>query len=212
MEALNKRQCESSTAMHANKRLKKAARELTPLVITNRQTDYNEKKKKLRMILKLSDHRFMKVTSDAVVLVDEARDKFAVLNFQKFCKILLRISEIDDAIMKLRNYQPVNERFEIGGNWAVTITDGFSCVNIRRWYYIGQDPTPRPSRIGMALRLAEWDMFKKHIPTIQTHRPDIAAVVPCFLQGDHYNQEGAMNCCECNPTLEPDYSGFAEFN
>jgi hypothetical protein len=67
----------------------------------------------------------------------------------------------------------------------------------------------------MALRLAEWDMFKKHIPTIQTHRPDIAAVVPCFLQGDHYNQEGAMNCCECNPSLDPDYSkindsGFVE--
>jgi hypothetical protein len=203
----------------STKRPKKAAREVTPLtMMLNRQPNYleNEKKKKtkLRMILKLSDTRVMKVTNDAIVLVDEARDKFAVLNFQKFAKILLHISEIDEAIVKLKNYQPINERFEIGGNWAVTITAGFSCVNIRRWFYKDQDLTPYPTRIGMSLRIAEWDMFKRHVPTIQTHRVDIAAVVPCFLNEDHYNQEGAVNCRECNPNVEQDFSvdsGFVEY-
>jgi hypothetical protein len=205
------------------KRLKKAAsREQALMPYTtaagprNNYANFNEQKMKMRMLLKLSDHRIMKVTRDAIVLVDEARNKFAVLNFQKFSKILMHLAEIDEAVMKLRNYESVNVRYEIGGNWAVTITSGVSCVNIRRWFYKGQDPTPYPTRIGMSLRLPEWNMFKKHIPTIQTHRVDIAAVVPCFLSEDHYNQEGALNCCECNPNIEPDYttssdSGFVEY-
>jgi hypothetical protein len=207
--------------MPPNKRQKKARHQLAPLIMPKRPTiasttevrpanNYStgdEMRKKLRMVLKLSDTRVMKVTSDAIVLVDEARDKFTVLNFQKFVKILLNITEIDNAIVKLKNYEPVNERFEIGGNWAVKITGGISCVDIRRWYYEGQDQTPHPTRDGFSLRLAEWNMFKKHIATIQTHRADIAATVPCYLGEDHYNQDGAMNCCECNPYIEPDYSG-----
>jgi hypothetical protein len=215
METYN---CEAgaSTVQPTNiKRQKKVCHQLAPAVRPTTVaagaigfSTANEKMNKLRMILKLSDTRVLKVTSDAIVLVDEARDKFTVLNFQKFVKILLNVTEIDNAILKLKNYQPVNERFEIGGNWAVKITGGISCVDIRRWYYEGQDQTPHPTRDGIALRLTEWNMFKKHIPTIQTHRADIAAVVPCYLREDHYNQDGAMNCCECNPCIEPDYSGM----
>ena len=147
------------------KRLKKAAsREQAPMPSAagprNNYADFNEKKMKMRMLLKLSDYCIMKVTRHAIVLVDEACDKFAVLNFRKFSTILMHLAKIDEAVMKLRNYESVNVRYEIGGNWAVTITSGVGCVNIRRWFYKGQDPTPYPTRIGMSLRLPEWNMFK----------------------------------------------------
>ena len=135
-----------------------------------------------KMVLQLSEGRSIRVTKNLIVLEDEVQNKFAAFNFQKFCKIVGAIDEIDSTIenMKKMEEEDVNLRVDIGGKWYVTMTSGMKCVDIRRWL----------DRERMVLRFAEWEMFKKRVKTIHSVRPDIAAVVPCYMQGDHHNQLG----------------------
>ena len=88
----------------------------------------------------------------------------------------------------MKRYEEVNIRIDIGGKWFVTISNGIKVVDIRKW--IQRDGNSFPSRTGMALRFAEWEVFKKRVRTIHQMRSDIAAVVPCYMQSDHYNQLG----------------------
>ena len=143
-----------------------------------------------KMVLQLSEGRSIRVTKNLIVLEDEVQNKFAAFNFQKFCKIVGAIDEIDATIEKMKKMEEedVNLRVDIGGKWYVTMTSGMKCVDIRRW--IVRDGHEFPCRTGMALRFAEWEMFKKRVKTIHSVRADIAAVVPCYMQGDHHNQLG----------------------
>ena len=143
-----------------------------------------------KMVLQLSEGRSIRVTKNLIVLEDEVQNKFAAFNFQKFCKIVGAIDEIDATIEKMKKMEEedVNLRVDIGGKWYVTMTSGMKCVDIRRW--IVRDGHEFPSRTGMALRFAEWEMFKKRVKTIHSVRADIAAVVQCYMQGDHHNQLG----------------------
>ena len=143
-----------------------------------------------KMVLQLSEGRSIRVTKNLIVLEDEVQNKFAAFNFQKFCKIVGAIDEIDATIEKMKKMEEedVNLRVDIGGKWYVTMTSGMKCVDIRRW--IVRDGHEFPSRTGMALRFAEWEMFKKRVKTIHSVRADIASVVPCYMQGDHHNQLG----------------------
>ena len=80
----------------------------------------------------------------------------------------------------------VNERIDIGGNWIVSVSTGMKNVDIRKWFY-DKEHNLHPTKIGMSLKLAEWDKLKIHVGTIHVNREDIAAVQPCFFQDDHLN-------------------------
>jgi hypothetical protein len=142
----------------------------------------------MKMVLSLSEGRSIRVTTNLIVLEDEVQGKFVSINFQKLSKIMEAVDEVDEAIQKMKSYEDSNLRIDIGGNWYLTMTTGVKCVDIRRWFPVGENF--RPSRNGIALRLGEWQLFKVRVKTIHQLRPDIAAVVPCYHQQDHYNQFG----------------------
>ena len=56
-----------------------------------------------------------------------------------------------------------------------------------------------PTKKGMCLRLLEYNSLKQPLPEIGNILPELNAVVPCFLQSDHMNQLGTLQCSECNP-------------
>jgi hypothetical protein len=134
----------------------------------------------------------LRVTASFVVLEDEIKEKRIVLNFQKFAKITARLSDIDEAITKQHLDQSSQYRQDIGGSWFVTIGNGYRCVDVRKWF-ANQYGQLRPSRNGMSLQYPEWDKFKEIVNEIRQDRPDVAAVVPCYLGGDHQNQEGKFS-------------------
>lgn len=144
-----------------------------------------------KIVLNLSEGRSVRVTQNLVVLEDEVQNKYAVLNFQKLSKIVAAISEIDGAVEKLKSFEEVDFRLDIGSRWFVTVTTGFKCVDIRSWY--SKIGVLKPTRMGMGLRLTEWETFKKQIKIVHGLRPDIAAVVPCYLQEDHVNPLGRLS-------------------
>lgn len=170
------------------KKMKKGKSDDEPIVAASELKQWTRIPDGLKMVLPLSEGRSIRVTTNLIVLEDEVRVKFVSFNFQKLSKIMAAVDEVDGAIEKMKNYEDCNLRINIGGNWYLTITTGVKCVDIRRWFLVGENY--RPSRNGMALRLAEWQVFKCQVKTIHQYRPDIAAVIPCYRQEDHNNQFG----------------------
>jgi hypothetical protein len=147
----------------------------------------------MKMVLSLSEGRSIRVTRSLIVLEDEVQAKFVSFNFQKLSKIMQAVHAVDEAIEKMKNYEDSNLRIDIGGNWYLTMTTGVKCVDIRRWFHVGDNY--RPSKNGMALRLGEWQLFKQRVKTIHQLRPDIAVVIPCYHQQDHNDQLGEFIKC-----------------
>ena len=56
-----------------------------------------------------------------------------------------------------------------------------------------------PTKKGLCLRPIEYSFLKEFVPQIGTTLPELDRVVPCYIQSDHMNQLGALQCSECNP-------------
>jgi hypothetical protein len=108
------------------------------------------------------------------------------------------IEQIDESVNKLMMKQNVDMKLAIGGKWYVSVVTGYMCVDLREWYY---HPTQglRPTKKGIALRLVEFNALKDVIRLIFLKYPILTSTTPCYLQGDHHNQEGMLACLECNP-------------
>ena len=57
-----------------------------------------------------------------------------------------------------------------------------------------------PTKKGMRMRPLEYNSLKQLLPEIHVGNelPELNAAVPCFLQSDHMNQFGALQCSESN--------------
>lgn len=83
----------------------------------------------------------------------------------------------------------------LGGN--VFCTAKGTCIDIRQ-YWKPEDSVV-PTKKGLCLRPLEYQRLKDLLPDIATSLPELNAVVPCYLQSDHLNQLGMLQCAECNP-------------
>ena len=78
-----------------------------------------------------------------------------------------------------------------------TVTEGNPCMDIRQYWKPKDEVIP--TKKGLCLRPIEYSVLKELIPEIGTTLPELDAVVPCYMQSDHMNQLGALQCSECNP-------------
>ena len=56
-----------------------------------------------------------------------------------------------------------------------------------------------PTKKGLCLRPLEYSALKELLPEIGKVLPELDASVPCYMQSDHMNQLGALQCSECSP-------------
>ena len=85
----------------------------------------------------------------------------------------------------------------MGGGWYVSVTSAVFCLDIRR-FYLAQDGSIKPTKEGFAIRVREWSRVKQLVDVIKSSNQKVADAQPCWTQEDHFNQDGAMNCFECN--------------
>ena len=85
----------------------------------------------------------------------------------------------------------------IGGNVCCNVAENGVCVDIRQYWKAQVELVP--TKKGICLRPSEYERLKELVPEIGNALPELSAVVPCFLQSDHMNQLGALQCSECNP-------------
>ena len=91
----------------------------------------------------------------------------------------------------------------IGGNVYCNVAENGVCVDIRQYWKPQEELVP--TKKGICLRPSEYDRLKELLSEIGNALPELSAVVPCFLQSDHMNQLGALQCSECNPN---DYNNW----
>ncbi len=143
--------------------------------------------------------RYVVVKKDEVCILEDGSNKRATFNYSRWAWFTEHFEEIDNAVSKLiKGEEDVKLFVHLGGAWHVSVTSGVRCVDVRR-FYMTRDGSTKPTRTGFAIRLREWDRMKQIAGEMKTHHPKIAEAQPCWTQSDHFNQEGALMCCECNP-------------
>ena len=85
----------------------------------------------------------------------------------------------------------------IGGNVYCTVAENSVGVDIRQYWKPKEEVIP--IKKGICLRPLEYVRLKELLPEIGNALPELNGVVPCFLQNDHVNHLGAIQCSECNP-------------
>jgi hypothetical protein len=125
--------------------------------------------------------------------------KGAALTPSRWQQFVSRIVDVENAVQKLSDGEDVQYTQHLGGNWYVSVTKGFPCVDFRKfWLPEGVDQAV-PTRKGIALKIVEFKALLGALDDINEHIPELADVVPCSERDDHQNQLGALRCPECNP-------------
>jgi hypothetical protein len=147
----------------------------------------------------LSEKRFVVVKKDEIRLFEDGSNKWATFNYSRWARFVEQFAEIDESVTKLTaGQQDVKLQSHVGGGWYVSVTSGFYCVDVRKFYYL-PGVGVRPTKTGIALRLYEWARLKVVAEEIRHRHPKVAEAQPCFFESTHFNQLGAMGCSECNP-------------
>ncbi|MES9951130.1 MAG: transcriptional coactivator p15/PC4 family protein, partial [Candidatus Thiodiazotropha sp.] len=90
-----------------------------------------------------------------------------------------------------------NHNSHLGGNVYCNIADKSVCVDIRQYWKPQEEVVP--TKKGLCLRPDEYKRLKELAPEIGKVLPELDSVVPCYMQSDHMNQLGVLQCSECNP-------------
>ena len=144
----------------------------------------------------LGDRRSLSIKSEedklSVVLKDDL--KSIELPAKRWATFVLLFNSIEEAVQKLRdNTDYIKFFYHIGGGWYVSVTTGFHCVDIRRFFRLKAGEV-KPTREGLALRLTEWSDLRKLMLTLPINHPALAAVLPCFCE-DEYTYLLCRECC-----------------
>jgi len=139
----------------------------------------------------VGDRRVLIVGKRLLTLKDEATHQFANLSFVRWRRLRDEATNIDNMLERIAKKETgINYRVHLGGGWFVSITPGFWCVDIRKFYLPNNDTSNeiRPSRIGIGLRIREWRVLRDVMDSVDAIHPDIATTELCF----HQNQEGIL--------------------
>ena len=145
----------------------------------------------------LGERRVLSIKSEenkvSVVLKDDT--KSIEIPAKRWATFVLLSNTIELSVQKLRdNTDYVKLFYHFGGGWYISVTTGFKCVDLRR-FYKSKDGDVKPTREGLALRLAEWSELIKLTSKIHDENPVLAAALPCFCEDDH----NYLQCRECCP-------------
>ena len=103
--------------------------------------------------------------------------------------------QIEQSLALLQSQQYVKLNTHIGGGYFVSVTTGFRCVDIRRFYYNSTMQLTLPTKDGVALNLGQWSLFKEIVQQINREFPNLAKTELCM----HQNLTELLNCSECHP-------------
>jgi hypothetical protein len=122
----------------------------------------------------LSEKRFVVVKKDEVRLFEDGSNKWATFTYPRWAHFVEQFAEIDESVTKLTaGQQDVKLQLHVGGGWYVSVTSGFYCVDVRKFYYL-PGVGVRPTKTGIVLRLYEWVRLKVVAEEIRLRHPKVA--------------------------------------
>lgn len=156
------------------------------------------------MMIELGNNRYL-TASDfngvTRVHIREYQDGFPTkkgiaLTPNRWAAVLFNLDDINERVQDLPN---ANYKKHLGGGVYVTVTKGYPCVNIRKYFRPEGAKSEVPTRFGIAIRLSEWSKVSENASKMAEHFPQIANAMPCDMQFSHMNMLDYMDCKECNP-------------
>jgi hypothetical protein len=147
----------------------------------------------------VSERRYVVLKKHEIRIFEDGTRKMATFSYPRWAQFVEYFDEIDNAVAKLiKGEEEVKLQLHVGAAWYVSVTTGFRCIDLRK-FFRAQDGAIKPTRTGFAIRLSEWDRIKLISREMKAKHPKIADTQPCWTQSDHFNQQGALMCSECNP-------------
>jgi len=147
---------------------------------------------------KIGDGRALWISenNESLCISENGTDKSATFTPVRWASFLLCVSEIDCHVKKLSAGRKVEYRKHYGGGWHVSVTSGYHCVDLRKFYMpAGRNQDCKPGREGIALRLEEWATLKRMIGAVKRYNVTVAGFKPCH----HATQKQTKDCSECSP-------------
>ena len=121
---------------------------------------------------------------------NEPTKKGISLTLMSWKNLINQLEYLDKALENREYYQS-----HLGGNVYCKLYS--VCVDLRQYWKPEEEVVP--TKKGICLKPIEYKLLKKHAVEIGKVLPELDAIVPCYLQSDHMNQIGALQCPECNP-------------
>jgi len=131
---------------------------------------------------------------------------------KRFATLRFRLAQIEERVKQQREGEVVGAdlRIHIGGPLVVTVSQGYSCVNFRKFFYPTGQQEPIASKFGIALRYGEFEQLVARVEQLVTLKPELGLVEMCASGTDHCNEEGYFSCLECN-FYPPGFNPFAGY-
>ena len=163
--------------------------------------------KYVTLVVKDFGHGNVEVVFSQSVYIDKTKyckdDKPVMKDFsltlQRWQQLMSRIDDIQIAVTEHSAGKEVHFKHHLGRNNFVQINSGFKVVDLRQFWLPDGTDRIQPTRKGIALKFDEFDTLVKLKPEIEQVMPELEHIQPCWMSDDHMNQEGLMNCRECNP-------------
>lgn len=125
------------------------------------------------------------------------------LSLQRWEALLSYADHVKGFIEDVIQHHQVDVRHRLSGTVHLTMKSPNWLVNIREWFM--DNGRLQPGWKGIALKFPEWRKLLAISGEVSRVMPEIKGFVPCYLEGDHQNQLGAMMCAECNPYEYQDF-------
>jgi len=119
---------------------------------------------------------------------------------QRFASLRFRLPQIEERVKQQREGEMVGDdlKVHVGGPLYVTVSQGYACVNFRKFFYPTGETEPKPSKFGIALRFDEFKQLLTRVEELVAMKPELGLVELCSNGTDYLNQEGYFSCLECN--------------
>ena len=100
----------------------------------------------------IGNNRILKLEkNDEIRILDKTTKKEKVFTPTRWASFLLCPDEIDNQLYKLTQGENLVYQSHYGGGWYVSLTKGFRCIDLRKFYVPFGETTCKPTRTGIAL-------------------------------------------------------------
>ena len=156
-------------------------------------------KEKLLADFMIDEKKLEIIQQDSQVLIeisdDEQASRIISMKAEQWKSFCDNIESIKLAITRyLVRARDGKFRLHLGKDKFISVESGYLCVDFRKWY-ASDEGELKPSRVGVALNIREFDTLCALLKDVNEEIPSFDAIIPC-----QYTHNDDTKCEDCTPS------------